>query len=108
MAAFFMIYGPDSLYACDRYMFDITDEQKKNFWIAAPYVSSVIALMATIFIGRYYFQIVRPIIKDFKSNLKKLIFLSLKKRKDLSLNDIILALRFFLANKSKYRLTTST
>lgn len=74
ISAFFIIYGPDSLYVGHRYMTDITDEQKKNFWIVAPYVSAFIALMATIFFGRYYFQNVQPLIRDLKSNQKKLLF----------------------------------
>ena len=74
IAAFFILYGPDSINVGKDYQIEITDDVKKNFWIAAPYVSGFIAIMATIFFGRYYIQYVQPVIKDVKSNKKKLIY----------------------------------
>ena len=58
---------------------EITDDDIKNFSIAAPLICGFLFLMLTGFFLHYYLQSVAPLIKDLRTDKKLLLFIKSEK-----------------------------
>lgn len=57
----------------------LDDDQVARMWQVAPYLSSFILLMATIYFGKIFYQTILPLLRDIKQKTKTLIYFQPKK-----------------------------
>ena len=95
--AFVFFSGPSVVYQ-DKYPYpkhEITEDDVKNFNIAAPLVCGFFFLLLTIFFMHYYMQTVSPLIKDLRKNKKLLLQIKPEKTEMAFFNKYFIATPIF-------------
>jgi hypothetical protein len=86
VAIWFLVRGPESLNDFHQMKsrmlqpLNLDDKTRATFWVVAPYFSSFLFFLTTIFLTIYYFRSVHPFVKDRKEKKKIAVFYKPKKK----------------------------